>query len=56
MDANIYLAKSIIDGYRNHQFKRIYPFTTENVAGCFSGYNFKDKDCLTVVYKHYTCI
>ncbi|MCI6626923.1 MAG: hypothetical protein MSH29_01280 [Tenericutes bacterium] len=49
MDANIYLAKSIIDGYRNHQFKRIYPFATENVAGCFSGYDFKDKDCLTVL-------
>lgn len=49
MDANIYLAKSIIDGYRNHQFKRIYPFATENVAGCFSGYDFIDKDCLTVL-------
>ena len=49
MDANIYLAKCIIDGYRNYHFKRIYPFATENVKECFSSYNFKDKDCLTIL-------
>ena len=31
------------------RFQKIYPFATENVYGCFSNYNFKDKECLTVL-------
>ena len=30
-------------------FDMIYPFTTENINGMFSHFNFKDKDCLSVL-------
>lgn len=41
----------IPDFYRNDKniFDMIYPFTTENINGMFSHFNFKDKDCLSVL-------
>lgn len=37
--------------YRNDKniFDMIYPFTTENIKDMFSCFNFKDKDCLSVL-------
>lgn len=32
-----------------NRFDKIYPFATENIYGCFSSYDFQDKDCLTVL-------
>ena len=42
------LAKSMISGVMSTKFNYIYPFTTENLNGYMSIYDFKDKSVLTV--------
>lgn len=47
-------AKYLIENhkfYRNHgeMFEMIYPFTNENIKDMFSCFNFKDKECLSIL-------
>ena len=51
VDEDINNAIKIIDraSIFTDRFQKIYPFATENVYGCFDGFNFKDKVCLTVL-------
>lgn len=51
VEEDIRRAITVIDTNRSFvdRFEKIYPFATENVSGCFNNYNFKDKDCLTVL-------
>ena len=51
VELDIKKAINIIDSNSSSidRFEAIYPFATENVYGCFSNYNFQDKECLTVL-------
>lgn len=51
MDLERDLNKTIemINSDSTYRFDRVYPFATENVGACLSSYDFKDKDCLTVL-------
>ncbi len=48
-------AKNIIDGKNYHsnyifpKYSKIYPFTNEDLIGCFNSYDFNNKRCLTVL-------
>ena len=46
---DIQYAKDIINYGSCGMFRRVYPFTNENLVSCFSNFDFKDKDCLTVL-------
>ena len=50
VENDIQLAKDIINNRPSKDgFKKIYPFTNENLVSCFNKFDFKDKDCLTVL-------
>ena len=49
-DDNLDKASSICEGmfYYNHEFSRIYTFTTENISGYIDFFDFNNKSLLTV--------
>lgn len=54
LEEDIKKAKNLLDccsGDRNkhNNFERLYPFTTENIKDMFNFFDFKDKECLSVL-------
>ena len=53
LEKHIDLAKSVIehdtDKLPSHNFYGIYPFANENLIGILNQFDFKDKNCLTVL-------
>ena len=54
LEKDLKKAKYLIENhafYRNHDsmFDMIYPFTNENINGMFDCFNFKEKDCLSIL-------
>lgn len=54
IEDDISRAKNLIDmsafySRKDDIFDMLYPFTTENINGMFSHFDFKDKDCLSVL-------